>query len=101
MKNEFKGTKGSWENVAHIGDEEDEDCFYQIIRNESNENIVEVKGIHYGIPNKECVYNTKLIVVAPEMLQVLENIMKCYEEKGQLLSFNVNEVRKVIDKALN
>jgi hypothetical protein len=43
--------------------------------------------------------NAKLIAAAPEMYEALKALMKCYEEKGQLLSFNVDIARQAINKA--
>jgi hypothetical protein len=42
----------------------------------------------------------RLICSAPDMLNVLQEIIECYEQKGQLLSFDVSKVRKVLEKAL-
>jgi len=67
----------------------------------------DIKGyeIHYS-EDGECVTDhvytlsdAKLIAAAPLMFEVLNSIMTCYEKKGQLLSFNVDEVRQAIIKA--
>jgi hypothetical protein len=54
----------------------------------------------------ECICDTvydiedaKLIAAAPEMYEALKALLKCYEEKGQLLSFNVDIARQAINKA--
>ena len=69
---------------------------------EKNTNGTQGFEIHYS-DDGECitdhVYTIEdalLIAKAPEMLKVLKEIMTCYEEKGQLLSFNVNKVREVL-----
>jgi len=36
---------------------------------------------------------------APELLEVLTTLMQVYEDKGQLLSFDVNIARQAIKKA--
>ena len=33
-------------------------------------------------------------------IKIFTDIMNCYEEKGQLLSFDINQVRKVLESAL-
>ena len=68
---EFKGTKGSWRQINTMGNKQDKDCFYKVVRNENSNAIAEVKGVHYGIPNEECIYNALLISKAPEMLEML------------------------------
>jgi hypothetical protein len=40
----------------------------------------------------------KLIANAPDMLTVLQEIMDCYKKHGQLLKFDVNKVREVLEK---
>lgn len=60
--------------------------------------------IHYS-DDGECITDhvytladAKLIASAPDMLNVLQEIMDCYEKHGQLLYFNVNKVREVLEK---
>lgn len=42
--------------------------------------------------------DSNLIANAPDMLNVLQEIMECYEKHGQLLGFNVYKVRKVLNQ---
>lgn len=68
---EFKGTKTKWNKICTFGNKQDRDCFYKTIKDENNKTIAEVKGIHYGISNEECIYNAQLISKAPEMLEFI------------------------------
>lgn len=47
----------------------------------------------------EAEANAQLSAVAPELLEVLMELMEVYESKGQLLSFNVDIARQAIQKA--
>ena len=105
MKTKFKGTKGSWEKINTLGNKQDKDCFYKTIRNENSKAIAEVKGVHYGIPNEECIHNTKLISNAPELAENLIKaiiLLKQTTEFEVLESFKlkVAELQKVLEKAL-
>lgn len=58
--------------------------------------------IHYS-EDGECITDhvytkddAKLIASAPYMLNVLNEIMDCYNKNGQLLSFDVSKVRNVL-----
>ncbi len=37
---------------------------------------------------------------APELLEALEKLMEAYNDKGQLLDFNINIARQAIKKAV-
>lgn len=87
---EFKGTKGNW--VV----KEMDDTF---IENNEGKSILCIQ--HNGCYDyKEMPYNAKLIASAPDLLEALQEVMRVYNEKGQLLSFNVDIARKAIEKAL-
>jgi hypothetical protein len=43
--------------------------------------------------------DAKLIAAAPDLLEALQKLMSVYEQKGQLLSFDVNIAREAIKKA--
>jgi hypothetical protein len=103
---EFKGTKGEW-TLPHLADD-NTTCDCGFVLNDGY--CGAIATVHYSVdrdlengdnpPLDEAKWNAKLIANAPELLKVCQNIMECYEEKGQLLSFNVDEVRKVLEKTL-
>ena len=99
----FKGTKGEWlldyygnkGGVIDIVVDVNEYEIGQIAQ------VYSLQETSYNTEqNEEHKANAVLIAHAPNMLEVLQNIMKCYNEKGQLLSFDINEVRKVLESAL-
>lgn len=98
---EFKGTKGEW----YV--EPSELCFETTIKC-GEIRIAEAKHYNNGTDDwtqfdpidLEGKANAKLIASAPELLEALQELMRVYEDKGQLLSFNVNIARKAIEKAL-
>lgn len=99
-KLEFKGTKGDW--VVGI----DNNHLESYVTTKTHR-IADVK--HYGSkihPTKleptleEGRANAKLIAAAPFLLEALQELMRVYNEKGQLLSYNVGIARKAIEKAL-
>lgn len=97
---EFKGTKTKWNKIRTMGNKQDKDCFYKIIKDENNRTIAEAKGINYGISNEECIYNALLISKAPEMLEVLKQISNKIEE-GKALQLNLwdNKIKILIEQA--
>lgn len=42
----------------------------------------------------------KLIAAAPDLLDACQQLIACYDDKGQLLSFDVDIVRQALNKAL-
>ena len=64
-----------------------------------NLTIANCSSTHDGSREEEEIANAKLIAAAPELLGALEELMKVYEQNGQLLSFDVNIARKAIKKA--
>ncbi len=94
---EFKGTKGKWDKIHTMGNNQDKDCFYKIIKNSKGLTIAEAKGVHYGIKNEECIANAKLISCAPEMLEMLKEVSEEMKNEGypELLS----KVNHIIKKA--
>jgi hypothetical protein len=106
METKFKGTKGSWSKINTLGNKQDKDCFYKVIRNENDKAIAEVKGVHYGIPNEECIHNAKLISNVPELVENLIKavvLLKQTTEFEVLESFEIKvlELEKVLEKALS
>jgi len=53
-------------------------------------------GVVTGFSNDVNLKNATLFAKSPKMLKVLREIMKTYNEKGQLLNFDVNLVREII-----
>lgn len=93
---EFKGTKGKWViSEINISDLKS----IAIFSDEKQEVL-----LHMYLPNREITEenksNAKLIASAPDLLEALQEVMRVYNEKGQLLSFNVDIARKAIEKAL-
>lgn len=103
MKTEFKGTKGEWLLDTYGGQGSVIDITVNI-NDEEDAQIAQVYSLnemcYKEFQNEEHKANARLIAHAPNMLEVLQNIMNCYEEKGQLLSFDINQVRKVLESAL-
>ena len=103
MKTKFKGTKGEWLIDDYSGQGSVIDIIVNINEDEDKQ-IAQVYSLsemcYKEFQNEEHKANARLIAHAPNMLEVLQNIMKCYEEKGQLLSFDVSQVRKVLENAL-
>lgn len=71
---------------------------------EENEITIQVEGeiqIKYG---KYVVIDSETFdsieTTKNNLLEALQEVMKVYNEKGQLLSFNVDIARKAIEKAL-
>lgn len=90
---EFKGTPGEWNFIAtKVGFS----SFY--INSEQGDYIGEL-GSRYQ-SDDEIEANARLISAAPDMLSVLKELMLEYNNKGQLLNFDVNKAREVIKKVL-
>ena len=103
MEKEFKGTKGNWLLENYNGQGSVIDIIVNVNEYEDLQiaQVYSLKEMCYKeFQNEEHKANAMLIAHAPDMLNVLQNIMKCYNEKGQLLSYDVSEVKKVIESAL-
>jgi hypothetical protein len=94
----FKGTPGKWILEA-IKDSDGEISEIYILQ--------ETGGCIICVNNGDDVYdiptdlaNAKLIAAAPDLLEACQQLMECYESKGQLLSFDVDIIRQAINKAL-
>ena len=87
---EFKGTKGEWKW--------DKECVSSKDKNIDG-NIICESPISFNRSMVNWESNAKLIAAAPELLEVLQELMLTYEEKGQLLSFNIDIARQAIKKA--
>jgi len=99
---EFKGTKGSWNKTKTIGKKTDKDAFWKNIISKDGNTICEVKGVHYGIPNNETIFNAKLISFAPEMLDMLKELLMDLDEIDYPTSMNdtVFRAEQLIKKAI-
>ncbi len=69
-----KHTPGPWAIDDRMAKDKNALTFWYSIRGDSNKNIAEVKGIHYGVDNDVCEANANLIAEAPEMLDALFNL---------------------------
>mgnify|MGYP003647610251 CR=1 FL=1 len=78
----FKGTEEEWVQGATFFSEEEEQPVYWIDIRVGDNKIASVKGIHYDIPNEECIANAKLIAAAPELLKALQESQKYLVELG-------------------
>lgn len=99
---EFKGTKTKWNKIRTMGNKQDKDCFYKIIKDENNRTIAEAKGIHYGISNEECIYNALLISKAPEMLEMLNKLIITFsdnEDNELWQNSRIEEAKQLIEQA--
>lgn len=94
----YKGTKGKWDKILNVGNSKDEDCFYKIIKDCNDNTIAEVKGVHCGIDNNECEYNTILISKAPEMLGMLIDLTRIVDGYLQEQANNDSFPSEIIDK---
>jgi hypothetical protein len=65
----FKGTEEEWVQGATFFSEEEEQPVYWIDIRVGDNKIASVKGIHYDIPNEECIANAKLILAAKDLLK--------------------------------
>lgn len=93
----FKGTKGKWVSKTGLGLLKDTDCYYRDIKSLDGTMIAEAKGVHHGTPNREAKANALLISKAPEMLEMLENILSDSENSGS--DYMVNEIKRLIKEA--
>lgn len=86
----FKGTKGKWFSEKTDG--------LAFIKNEDGKPILCIldHGLYdYG----ELPYNAKLISKAPEMLEMLENVLDCQSAENRLPVEINDEIRALIKKA--
>jgi len=60
----------------------------------------EIISTYGAMGGNDTTADIRLICSAPDMLNVLQEIMDCYNKNGQLLSFDINKIRKVIEEAL-
>ncbi|WP_312696999.1 hypothetical protein, partial [Sphingobacterium mizutaii] len=58
------------------------------------------KGSFISMPFEEKEANAKLIAAAPIMFNALKKLIEVYEDKGQLLAFNVSIAKEAIEAAL-
>ena len=103
--NEFKGTRGKWKITNnHLS----EDGGFVMIGTDKHTWIAETKGCHVGTNNKESIANAKLIACAPDMLEMLENVVSWYGKRdfktNELYSSNfqeplIKEAMQLIKKA--
>lgn len=93
---EFKGTKGPLVQVELNG------VIY--ISNANSELVCELDNLEtrgFIKTSPQVTYaNAKLIAAAPELLEALQKLIKVFDDKGQLLDFNVDIARQAINKAL-
>lgn len=73
---ESKFTKGKWNKIKTTGNKQNKDAYWKSIISENGYVIAEAKGVHYGINNNECIYNALLISKAPEMFDMLSEMVK-------------------------
>lgn len=95
MDLEFKGTKGKW----YL--QEFTDAYTNIVRCDNGKGF---ETLYIGATGHNTDPKTRadarLMAAAPDMLNALTNLIETYEEKGQLLSYDVNIARQAISKAL-
>lgn len=100
---EFKGTQGNWNFSLnkdarvisiHTGETSDEIEAGKGIWNDPN-----ICGLWYDDLDISMA-NAQLISASPDLLNACQQLMDCYDTKGQLLSFDVNVVREAVNKAL-
>lgn len=85
----FKGTKGEW--VV--------DSFEGVWIENTDWQICETDTIN-GIKNtEERLYNAKLIICAPEMLEALKEMIAFCEFHGYNVSTEINNAKELIKKA--
>jgi len=101
---EFKGTKTAFKKITTIGRTQDKNAYWKSIILEDGSTLCEVKGVHYGINNKEVKFNTDLIVDAfkvrqqinCELSELLENFDSAISLLKQTTEFEV--LQSFIDK---
>jgi len=94
---EFEGTKGKWEKILDLSNGTDNAT---IIIYSEDEDLNTISICETRSNSKEDNANAKLIAAAPKLLEALQELMRTYNEKGQLLSFNVDIARQAVKKAL-
>ena len=87
--NEFKGTRG-WK-ISDSGHPDFDKCI-----------VSQDGGSVCFISNwpQTCEADGALLESAPDLLEALIKLMNVYNDKGQLLTYDVNIARKAIEKAL-
>lgn len=85
----FKGTKGEWKITEYWTDRE-----IEIGTNEQP--CCALIDRRYFKNKEECIYNSKLIASAPEMLEILQTIEN---DKKQVPEWLWNKIQSVIKKA--
>lgn len=99
---EFKGTPGPW-NINNQWFGPTNAVSWVSIENDNKNIIAEAKGKHCSIPNKECKYNARLIAVAPELLEVLQEMVYLFAgemPKGTPRHSACKKATSIINKAL-
>jgi len=91
---EFKGTKGKWE--LNKGIKNNQEYFYSIFS--GNYKVCDIKESSVLIKPKEAKYNALLISKAPEMLEMLVDIVNA-NNKGNLEHLNFYQIEQLIKEA--
>jgi len=83
---EFKGTPGKW------GVYGTDNCIF--IENDNAEHICAINSVNISL--QEAKSNAKLIATAPEMLEMLEDILEAFKENN--FEISAHEIEELIKK---
>ena len=90
---EFKGTKGKWKFVK----EQDAD-FLRLLVIDEEENWLFNTELKTWI-DEETEANFKLASKAPEMIEMLQIILKCHRKNIPLKNYDLNNIEQLIKQA--
>jgi len=105
---DFGGTKGPWEACCTSEGKKSHYVFagsgYATVcamnSNDPDDETGNYESMCETVTVRERQANAKLIQSAPDMLEALTDLLNTYDEKGQLLDFNVDKARKAVKRAL-
>lgn len=97
---EFKGTKGEWEpfyiSGICMGVAVDDGNYREVICN----SLIPDTDKEYAEQEELIIADMTLMASSKVMLDALQQLLKVYEEKGQLLAFNVSIAKRAVELAL-
>jgi hypothetical protein len=96
----FKGTAEEWVQGETFFSEEEEQPVYWIDIRVGDNKLAQVNGIHWGIPNDECVANVKLMLAAKDLLKALQDLLDVDELDVHSLFKVQQNAHQAINKAL-